>query len=167
MGAMPNLHDFTLPTIDGDDRALADYRGKVVLVVNVASRCGLTPQYDGLEKLHERYQARGFAVLGFPCNQFAGQEPGTEAEIKQFCSTKYGVTFPMFSKVEVNGPGSTPLYAWLTGQPSEPEAKGPIKWNFGKFLLGRDGALLARFDPRTDPLAPELVERVERALAAR
>jgi len=161
---MSSLHDFTLKTIDGKDCALRDYAGKVVLLVNVASKCGLTPQYDGLQRLHEQYAPRGLAVLGIPCNQFAGQEPGSESEIKSFCSTNYGVTFPMFGKIDVNGAGAHPLYQWLTSVDSAPEGKGDVKWNFGKFLVDRDGALAARFDPRTEPQAKDLVAKLETLL---
>jgi glutathione peroxidase len=161
---MPTLHDFSLRAIDGAERSLADYAGRVVLVVNVASRCGLTPQYAGLQRLYEGYRARGFEVLGFPCNQFMQQEPGSESEIRTFCTTNYGVTFPMFSKLEVNGPGRHPLYAWLTSQDAKPEGPGDIKWNFGKFVVGKDGAVAARFDPRTPPDAAPLTAAIERAL---
>ncbi|MEE2940418.1 MAG: glutathione peroxidase [Planctomycetota bacterium] len=161
---MTTLHDFTLPAIDGQDRSLADLEGQVALVVNVASRCGLTPQYEGLQRLHEEYGSRGLAVLGFPCNQFKGQEPGTEAEIQTFCSATYGVTFPLFGKVEVNGSGRHPLFAWLTSQPTEPEGPGDVQWNFGKFLVGKDGAVLARFEPTVSPDDAALVAAIERAL---
>ena len=161
---MTSAHDFSHPDIDGRDRALSAYAGKVALVVNVASRCGLTPQYEGLERLQQSYQDEGFTVVGFPCNQFMGQEPGTEAEIKTFCSSTYGVSFPMFSKLEVNGPGAHPLYAWLTRQDTQPEGAGDVAWNFGKFLIGKDGQVLARFAPRTEPEAPELTAAIEAAL---
>ena len=161
---MTTLHDFTLPAIDGQDRSLKDLEGQVALVVNVASRCGLTPQYEGLQRLHDEYGSRGLAVLGFPCNQFKGQEPGTEAEIQAFCSSTYGVTFPLFAKVEVNGRGRHPLFAWLTSQSTEPEGPGDVQWNFGKFLIGRDGSVLARFEPTTAPDAPELTAAIEAAL---
>jgi glutathione peroxidase len=161
---MATLHDFTLRTLEGAERSLAEYSGKVALVVNVASKCGLTPQYEGLQRVHQRYEKRGFTVLGFPCNQFAGQEPGSEAEIRSFCTANYGVTFPLFTKLEVNGPGRHPLYAWLAAQDGAPEGPGDIKWNFSKFLLGKDGRVVARFDPRTDPEAPELSQAIEKAL---
>lgn len=161
---MGSAHDFTVDTIDGEARPLATYRGEVLLIVNVASRCGLTPQYKGLEALHRRFRDRGFRVLGFPCNQFLGQEPGTHEEIKAFCRSKYDVTFPLFAKVDVNGPSRAPLYAFLTAAPTQPEGPGDIKWNFGKFLVGKDGAVLARFSPQVDPLAGELVAAVESAL---
>ncbi len=162
---MAKLQDFTLRTIDGKEQSLGEFAGQVALVVNVASKCGLTPQYDGLQRIHERYGARGFAVLGMPCNQFAGQEPGSEAEIKSFCTANYGVTFPMYAKLEVNGPGRHPLYAWLVSQDTPPEGAGDIKWNFGKFLIGKDGQLVARFDPRTQPDSAELTQAIEKALS--
>jgi glutathione peroxidase len=159
-----NLQDFTARRIDGQPQSLGDYQGKVVLVVNVASRCGLTPQYAGLQQLYQAYRSRGLEILGFPCNQFGAQEPGSEAEIQGFCTSRYGVGFPMFSKIEVNGPGRDPLYAWLTGEPTRPEGPGDIGWNFAKFLVGRDGRIQARFSPRTDPGAPELTSAIEKAL---
>jgi glutathione peroxidase len=159
------IHEFEMKTIDGKAKKLGDYRGQVLLVVNVASKCGLTPQYTGLEALHEEKKGRGFSVLGFPCNQFAGQEPGSDADVAKFCSTTYGVTFPMFSKIEVNGGGRAPLYAWLTGEKTTPDGPGDIKWNFAKFLVGKDGAVKARFDPRTAPDDPALRSAVDAALA--
>ena len=161
---MSTLHDFTQTTLDGKANNLADFKGKPVLVVNVASRCGLTPQYAGLQKLQETYGARGFNVLGFPCNQFMGQEPGTEKEIAEFCTKNYGVTFPMFAKLEVNGAGRAPLFAWLTAEKTAPDGPGDIAWNFGKFLIGKDGKVIARFNPRVAPDAPELVAAIEKAL---
>jgi glutathione peroxidase len=158
------IHDFTLQTIDGQAKALADFAGQPLLVVNVASRCGLTPQYAGLKQLHEKYRDRGLSVLGFPCNQFGSQEPGTEAEIKDFCDMRYGVTFPLFAKIDVNGPRRSPLYAWLTAQSTAPDGPGDVQWNFAKFLVGRDGSVLARFAPTTQPNDPDLVAAVERAL---
>jgi glutathione peroxidase len=162
---MPTLHDFQAKNIFGEDTKLADYAGKVALVVNVASKCGLTPQYEGLEKLYEANQARGLEVLGFPCNQFAGQEPGTDAEVQEFCTLTYGVQFPLFSKIDVNGANRHPLYAWLTSVDAKPEGAGDIKWNFGKFLIGKDGAVVARFAPPTAPDDPALVAAIEKALA--
>jgi glutathione peroxidase len=164
--AVADIYDFTMKTIDGKDEPLGRYRDTVLLVVNVASQCGLTPQYEGLEALHKAYAPRGFAVLGFPCNQFAGQEPGTDAQVKTFCETHFGVTFPMFSKVDVNGAGRAPLYAWLTGQPTEPDGPGDIKWNFAKFVVGRRGNVVARFTPPTAPGAPEVRGAIEQALGA-
>lgn len=162
---MAAFHDFTMQTIEGEERSLADFRDRVVLVVNVASRCGLTPQYAGLQKLHDELAPRGFSVVGFPCNQFAGQEPGTEAEVKQFCETRYGVTFPLFAKIEVNGAGRAPLYEWLTQQPSSPDGPGDIQWNFAKFVVDRRGNVVARFDPSTAPEAAELRSAIDHALA--
>jgi len=161
---MSTLHDFQVRTIDGEPRSLSDYKGKVVLAVNVASKCGLTPQYEGLEKLHEKYKDRGFTVLGFPCNQFAGQEPGSESEIKTFCSTTYGVTFPLTAKVDVNGDTRDPLYDWLTTQETSPDGPGDIKWNFAKFLIDRDGRVVGRFSPMVTPDDPELVGAIEKAV---
>jgi glutathione peroxidase len=160
------FYDFTMKTIDGKEQPLADYRGKALLVVNVASQCGLTPQYAALQALHAEYAPRGFTVLSFPCNQFAVQEPGSDAEVKAFCSTSYGVTFPLFSKVEVNGKGRAPLYGWLTGEPTRPDSPGDIKWNFAKFVVDRTGHVVARFDPRTAPDAPEVKQAVEKAIGA-
>lgn len=158
--------DFKATSIDGAPVDLHDYEGNVVLIVNVASRCGLTRQYEGLQAMFEKYQDQGFVILGFPCNQFGGQEPGTEAEIKAFCSSKYDVTFPMFSKVNVNGADACDLYKSLTSADTEPAGAGPISWNFEKFLIGRDGQLLNRFSPRTAPYDDELVSAVESAIAA-
>lgn len=161
---MSSLHDFRARRIDGADCALSDYADHVVLVVNVASACGLTPQYAGLQRLHERLEGRGLRILAFPCNQFAGQEPGDEAQIQAYCESHWNVSFPLFSKIEVNGEGAHPLYAWLCAQESEPEGAGPVGWNFGKFLLGRGGELLARFAPTTEPEDADLVGRIEAAL---
>ncbi len=160
-----SIHDSAVKDINGKDASLKAYKGKVVLIVNVASQCGLTPQYKGLEAIHEKYKEKGFAVLGFPCNQFGGQEPGTNEEIKQFCSSKYNVTFPLFDKIDVNGPNRHPLYIQLAGKDSP--FPGDIKWNFGKFLIGRDGAIIKRFEPRTAPDAPEVIGSIEAALAAK
>lgn len=159
--AKGSLYDFILPDIDGKDVKLAKYQGKVALVVNVASKCGLTPQYEGLEKLYKQYKDRGLVVLGFPANEFRQQEPGTNAEIKEFCTATYGVTFPMFSKVVVKGEGIHPLYQWLldTGP-----RKDDIEWNFAKFLVGKDGKVLARFTPQTKPDDPEFIKAIEKAL---
>jgi len=159
---MTTLYDFEVTDIDGQKRALSAYRGKPVVIANVASRCGLTPQYAGLQALHEEYADKGVAVLGFPCNQFGAQEPGTEADIKAFCSTQYAVTFPMFSKVEVNGSGAHPLYKWLTAEATEPDGPGDIKWNFAKFVIGPDGAVAGRFSPQTEP--SELKSTLDRLL---
>ncbi|MGW0081139.1 glutathione peroxidase [Streptomyces sp. NPDC003393] len=157
--------DVEIGALQGGSADLGQYAGQAVLIVNVASRCGLTPQYAGLERLHEKYAARGFTVLGVPCNQFMGQEPGSAEEIAEFCSATYGVTFPMTEKVEVNGDGRHPLYDRLTGFPDADGHSGDIRWNFEKFLLGRDGRVVARFSPQTEPEAAEIVAAVEAQLA--
>ncbi|MDO0914106.1 glutathione peroxidase [Streptomyces sp. DT2A-34] len=157
--------DVDINTLTGGPADLAQYAGKAVLVVNVASKCGLTPQYTGLEKVQEQYAERGFTVLGVPCNQFLGQEPGSAEEIAEFCSATYGVTFPMTEKVEVNGEGRHPLYDRLVGFADAEGHSGDIRWNFEKFLIGRDGKVVARFSPQTEPEAAELVAAVEGALA--
>ena len=161
---MTTLHDFTLPTLEGDERSLSEHAGKVALVVNVASACGLTPHYEGLEKLQRSLGERGFVVLGFPCNQFGAQEPGTAEQIREFCTSRYDVTFPMYGKLEVNGANRSPLYAWLTSEATAPDGPGDVKWNFAKFLIGRDGKVIARFAPTVAPTSPEIVEAIERAL---
>jgi glutathione peroxidase len=160
--AMGNFYDFKVKAIDGSPDLLAALKGKVVLAVNVASQCGLTPQYTDLEGLHEELASEHFAVVGFPCNQFGAQEPGTEAEIKAFCSTSYGVTFPMSAKLEVNGAGRHPLYAWLT-DPANGHA-GDIEWNFEKFLIGRDGRLLNRYAPAVKPRDAGIMNDIAAAL---
>ena len=162
---MPKLQEIPLKDIDGKATSLKAYAGKVLLIVNVASECGYTPQYKGLQAIHEKYGARGFTVLGFPSNDFGAQEPGTNEEIKQFCSSKYAVTFPMFDKIHVKGSSQHPLYAALTGQDSP--APGEVKWNFGKFLVGRDGRILQRFDSKVKPESPELTEAIEKALGTK
>ena len=161
-----SLYDIPINTLDGKPASLKDYEGKAVLLVNVASRCGLTPQYEGLERLHERYADRGFTVVGVPCNQFMGQEPGTAEEIQEFCSATYGVTFPLMEKIEVNGDGRHPLYAELTKATDSEGNNGDIQWNFEKFLISSDGTVLKRFRPRTEPEASEVVEAIEAALPA-
>jgi glutathione peroxidase len=161
-----SLYDIPLQTLSGEPTSLAEHRGKALLLVNVASKCGLTPQYAGLEKLHEAYGDRGFAVLGFPCNQFAGQEPGSPEEIATFCSTSYGVTFPLFAKLEVNGPGRHPLYAELTRTSDAAGEAGDVAWNFEKFLVSPEGVVLGRFRPKVAPEDPTLVAAVESALPA-
>ena len=161
---MSAFHDLTLQGLDGQDLPLSPFKGKVLLVVNVASKCGLTPQYAGLENLYQTYRERGFAVLGVPCNQFAGQEPGSEADIQSFCSLNYGVSFPMSAKVEVNGSARHPLYRLLAGEGAE--FPGDITWNFEKFLLGPDGRVLARFSPRTAPDDPALVHAIQTAVGS-
>ncbi|MBB6415429.1 glutathione peroxidase [Streptomyces massasporeus] len=157
--------DVEIGSLQGGPADLSQYAGKAVLVVNVASKCGLTPQYTGLEKLHEQYAGRGFSVLGVPCNQFLGQEPGSADEIAEFCSATYGVTFPMTEKVEVNGEGRHPLYDRLTGFADAEGHSGDIRWNFEKFLIGRDGQVVARFSPQTEPDAAEVVAAIEAQLA--
>jgi glutathione peroxidase len=159
-----SLYDIPLRSLHGEPTSLAEHKGKALLVVNVASKCGLTPQYTGLEELHEQYAARGFAVLGFPCNQFGQQEPGSADEIETFCSTTYGVTFPLFEKIDVNGDARHPLYEQLTQQADAEGKAGDIQWNFEKFLLSPDGEVVARFRPLTEPAAPELVRAVEQTL---
>jgi glutathione peroxidase len=159
-----SLYDIPIADIDGSAGELAKQQGNVTLMVNVASQCGLTPQYAGLERIYEQYRERGFAVLGFPCNQFGAQEPGTPDEIKTFCETSYGVQFPMFEKIEVNGDGRHPLYTELTKSTDSEDHTGDIRWNFEKFLVSRDGAVIARFSPLIDPEAPELVSAIDKAL---
>jgi glutathione peroxidase len=159
-----SVYETEIHALDGSSGLLADDKGKVTLMVNVASKCGLTPQYTGLEKIHEKYADRGFSVVGFPCNQFGEQEPGSPDEIATFCSTNYGVTFPLSEKIEVNGDHRHPLYEELTAVADSEGHDGDIRWNFEKFLVGRDGDVIARFSPMVDPEAPELVEAIEKAL---
>ena len=156
---MSSAHDFSAPSISGQDTSLAEFKGKTLLVVNVASACGLTPQYEGLQALHAQYAERGLAVLGFPCNQFGAQEPGSEEEIQHFCSSRFGVEFPLFSKIEVNGPERHPLYQFLIGDGED------ISWNFEKFLIDDQGQTIARFSPRTAPDDPELMSAIEQSLS--
>jgi len=160
-----SVHDIKLNTIEGKPTTLADYKGKVVLLVNVASKCGLTPQYTALQQLHEKYQNKGFTVIGVPCNDFGSQEPGSSKEIVEFCSEKYNVSFPLMEKIHVKGAEQHPLYARLTGK--EAEFPGEIKWNFGKFLIGKDGKVLKRFEPQTKPDSEEVTKAIEAALAAK
>jgi len=160
------VHDFSQKTIDGKTRPLSDYKGKVMLVVNVASECGLTPQYTGLEALHEKYAAKGLAIVGFPANEFGAQEPGTNEQISQFCRTQYGVKFDMFAKVKVKGAGIEPLFDYLTNPATNPRFAGEIKWNFNKFLVGKDGQVIARFEPKVEPTSAEVTSAVEKALAS-
>lgn len=155
------VHSFTVATIDGAQKPLADYRGKALLVVNTASRCGFTPQYASLEKLYDSYGPRGFEVLAFPSNDFMGQEPGSNEEIKEFCALRYQTSFPLFAKISVKGGGAHPLYRYLT---SRPGMEGDISWNFNKFLVDPDGRVVARFGSRTDPLSKELTSRLEEIL---
>lgn len=161
-----SVFDVKIENLQGGSADLGRYQGTAMLVVNVASRCGFTPQYEGLERLHERYAGRGFTVLGVPCNQFAGQEPGTAGEIAEFCSTTYGVTFPMTEKVEVNGAGRHPLYDLLVATPDAGGHAGDIRWNFEKFLIAPDGTIAARFAPQTQPESDEIITAVERTLPA-
>ena len=160
------IHDIPLKTLDGKDSSLGALAGRALLVVNVASKCGLTPQYTGLERLQERYADRGFSVVGFPCNQFGGQEPGTAEEIQTFCSTTYGVSFPLFEKIDVNGENRHPLYMELTQKADADGAAGDIQWNFEKFLVSANGKAIARFRPMVEPEAPEVVSAIEAALPA-
>ena len=160
------IYDIPVKTLAGEDSSLGSLSGRTLLVVNVASRCGLTPQYTALEKLHEQFAPRGFAVVGFPCNQFGGQEPGTAEQIAEFCSASYGVTFPMFEKIDVNGPGRHPIYAELTATPDANGEAGDIQWNFEKFLVRPDGTVAARFRPRTTPDSGEVLIAIEKNLPA-
>ncbi|MBT2388103.1 glutathione peroxidase [Streptomyces maoxianensis] len=160
------LYDIPLRTLTGEPTSLADYQGKAVLLVNVASKCGLTPQYAGLERLQKEYGDQGFSVLGVPCNQFAGQEPGSAQEIQSFCSATYGVTFPMLEKTDVNGADRHPLYEELTKVADADGEAGDIQWNFEKFLIGKDGQVVARIRPTTEPEAAEVVAAIEALLAA-
>jgi glutathione peroxidase len=164
-GAAESIYNIPLKDIDGQATSLKPYQGKVLLIVNVASKCGFTPQYTALEALYQKYKDQGLVVLGFPCNQFGGQEPGTDAEIKQFCTSKYSVTFPMFDKLEVNGANRHPLYVLLAG-PDSP-FPGNIRWNFTKFLIGRDGKIISRFDSAVKPDSAEVTKAIEAALAAK
>lgn len=158
-----NVHDFTIKTITGEEKSLKEYSGKSLMIVNVASKCGLTPQYAGLESLYKKYKDRGFNILGLPCNQFLHQEPGTESDIQAFCSMNYGVTFDLGSKIEVKGKIPHPLYAFLTGDGAK--FPGKISWNFEKFLVSKNGEVLARFSPQTVPEDPSIVSAVESSLS--
>jgi glutathione peroxidase len=160
-----SIYDFTMKSIDGQPVSLNSYHGKVVLLVNVASRCGFTPQYAGLEAVYEKYKDRGLVIVGVPANNFAQQEPGTNEEIKTFCSTKYNVTFPMMSKVSVLGDDETPLYRFLTDKSANPKVGGDIKWNFTKFLFDRNGNPVARFEPAVKPDSPEVTGAIEATLS--
>ena len=163
--ANQSVHDIKLNTIEGKPTTLGDYKGKVVLLVNVASKCGLTPQYKALQEIYDKYKDNGFTVIGVPCNDFGAQEPGSSKEIVEFCTSEYNVTFPLMEKLHVKGSEQHPLYARLTGK--DAEFPGDIKWNFGKFLIGKDGKVLKRFEPQTKPDADEVVRAVEAALAAK
>jgi glutathione peroxidase len=162
--AVKSIYDFTMKSIDGKPVSLSEYHGKVLLLVNVASKCGFTPQYAGLEALYEKYKNQGLMIVGVPANNFAGQEPGTNEEIKKFCSNKYNVTFPMMAKVSVLGPDKTPLYVFLTDKSTDPQLAGDIKWNFTKFLFDRNGKPVARFEPDVTPDSPQVTSAVEAAL---
>ena len=160
-----SIYDIKLMTLDGKDTTLSAYKGKVLLIVNVASKCGFTKQYTGLEAIYQKYKARGFVVLGFPCNQFGGQEPGSNEEIKQFCSSKFNVTFPLFNKMDVNGDKRHSLYDALTGKDSP--FTGDIKWNFTKFLIAKDGKILKRYESATTPESPEVTEAIDAAITTK
>jgi glutathione peroxidase len=161
--AAPGFYSFTLNSIDGQPAPLADYKGKVILVVNVASQCGYTPQYSALESIYEKYKDKGFVILGFPANNFGAQEPGTNEEIKTFCTRKYSVTFPIYSKISVKGADQTPLYTYLTKDTPEP-IRGDIKWNFTKFLVDRNGNVVQRFEPAVTPDSKEMTAAIEKQL---
>jgi len=161
---MSTIYEPTIHTLSGDDTSLGDFEGKSLLLVNVASKCGLTPQYEGLERLQRTYGDRGFSVLGFPCNQFAGQEPGTSDEIAEFCSATYGVSFPLFEKVDVNGGDRHPIYDQLTAVPDGEGEAGDVQWNFEKFLVSPSGEIVKRFRPTVDPEAPEVIDAIEASL---
>lgn len=158
------IYSFVMNDIDGDPVSLSTYRGKVLMIVNVASKCGATPQYAQLQETYRKYKDKGFLVLGFPANNFGNQEPGSNEEIKNFCTTEYHVTFPMFSKISVKGEGIHPLYKFLTEEETDPDFAGEITWNFNKFLVGRDGELLARFATNIEPENPEVLDAIERAM---
>ena len=162
--ASTSIYDIPVKDISGKDTSLAPYKGKVLLIVNVASKCGFTPQYTGLEAVYEKYKDKGLVILGFPCNQFGKQEPGTDEEIQAFCTSKFGVTFPMFDKIEVNGENRHPLYTKLATAPGFP---GKIGWNFNKFLVGRDGTIIHWYESKVTPEGPELTQAIEAALAAK
>jgi len=162
---VPDALNFKMKSLAGKEVDLGGYQGKVVLIVNVASKCGLTPQYEQLQALHEKYAKKGLAVLGFPCNQFRQQEPGTAEEIQQFCRVHYGVAFDLFAKIDVNGEEACPLYKYLTAQDTKPTGPGRISWNFEKFVVGRNGQVVARFDPKTKPDDPKVLAVLEAELA--
>jgi len=159
-----NVYEFTMNSIEGKPMPLSDFKGKVLLLVNVASRCGYTPQYDGLEALYEKYKAQGLVVVGFPANNFGGQEPGSNAEIKDFCERTYHVKFPMYAKTSVKGSDKTPLYQFLTSKGSNPSTGGEIQWNFTKFLVDRSGKVIQRFESEVEPQSREMVAAIEKAL---
>ena len=165
MAGEKSIHDFTMNSIDGAPTPLSTFKGKIVLLVNVASRCGFTPQYTALEKVYETYKDRGLVIVGIPANNFGGQEPGSNQEIKTFCSTKYNVSFPMMAKVSVKGDDKTPLYQFLTDKTANPNVAGEIQWNFTKFLIGADGHPVARFEPDVTPDSPQVIAAIEKELA--
>lgn len=165
--AAKSVHEFTMKNIDGKDVKLSDYRGQVLMLVNTASQCGLTPQYKGLQAIYQKYQAQGFTILGFPANNFGGQEPGSNEEIKEFCTMKFKVSFPMFAKISVKGADQHPLYQFLTSKESNPQFGGEIGWNFNKFLIGKSGEIIGRFNPQVDPESPEVAAAIERAIAVK
>jgi glutathione peroxidase len=164
LSAASSVHEFSAKTIEGQSTSLAAYKGKTLLIVNVASKCGYTPQYKGLQALYDKYKDRGLVIVGYPANNFMGQEPGTDEEIKTFCSRTYNVTFPMMSKVSVKGDDITPVYQFLTDKTANPTTGGDIKWNFTKFLVGPDGKVIARFEPKVAPESPEMTSAIEKAL---
>jgi len=166
IGGEKSVFDYTLNTIDGQPAPLSAYKGKVVMLVNVASRCGFTPQYTALEAIYEKYKDRGFVIVGIPANNFGAQEPGTNQEIKTFCQSKYNVKFPMMAKVSVKGDDKTPLYQYLTDKSANPKTGGDIQWNFTKFLVGPDGQIITRFEPAVTPDSPEVAAAIEKALAS-
>ena len=166
MAAETTVYDFTMNSIDGQPVPFANFKGKVMLLVNVASRCGFTPQYTALESIYEKYKGRGFVIAGVPANNFGGQEPGSNQEIKTFCTANYNVTFPMMSKVSVKGSDITPLYKFLTDKHANPKTGGEIQWNFTKFLIGSDGRVIARFESEVTPDSPEVISAIEKALAS-
>ena len=159
-----SVYDFKMKNIDGSEVKLETYKGKVVMIVNTASKCGLTPQYEGLQAVYDKYKDKDFVVLGFPANNFMGQEPGSDTEIKEFCTLKYKVSFPMFSKISVKGADQHPLYTYLTNEQSNPGFSGDISWNFEKFLIGKDGKTLARFSPKVKPDDQSVIDAIEKAL---
>ena len=163
-GTAASIHDFEMLAIDGNKVSLEKFKGKVVLIVNVASKCGLTPQYEGLQAVYSKYREKGFVILGFPANNFLKQEPGTNAEIKEFCTVNYGVQFPMFSKISVLGEDIHPLYRFLTGKETNPKFSGDIRWNFDKFLVDKNGTIISRFHPKIKPRDPEVTKAIETAL---
>ncbi len=167
LAAAPSIYDFKMKDIDGKDIKLKKYKGNVLLVVNTASKCGYTPQYEGLQTTFDKYKGKGFYVLGFPANNFGGQEPGTAAEIKEFCTLKYKVTFPMFAKISVLGADQDPLYSYLTSKATNPKFAGDITWNFNKFLIGRDGKIVARFTSKDKPDGEAVMRAIEKYLASK